>query len=161
LLAAVSKCLCCHANFAGFRDFILRGNVVDLAVAIVVGTSFTALVNALVSARQWEQVTVHDAPTPGWETQPTNTTVRAAPAHGLLQVADWLTPFIAVIFKCATSAGRARASLPTWRNPPNPCSLRLPHAARLLPCMLLCCCRPEEVFGALTFTINGSIFNYG
>jgi hypothetical protein len=38
--------------FAGFRDFILRGNVVDLAVAIVVGTSFTALVNALVSARK-------------------------------------------------------------------------------------------------------------
>jgi large conductance mechanosensitive channel len=72
---------CASGVCAGFRDFILRGNVVDLAVAIVVGTSFTALVNAL--------------------------------------VADWLTPFIAVIFK------------------------------------------PEEVFGALTFTINGSIFNYG
>lgn len=26
---------------AGFRDFVVRGNVVDLAVAIVVGTSFT------------------------------------------------------------------------------------------------------------------------
>ncbi|KAK9918657.1 hypothetical protein WJX75_005696 [Coccomyxa subellipsoidea] len=33
----------------GFRDFILRGNVVDLAVAIVVGTAFTAVVKALVS----------------------------------------------------------------------------------------------------------------
>ncbi len=30
----------------GFRDFILRGNVIDLAVAVVVGAAFTALVNA-------------------------------------------------------------------------------------------------------------------
>lgn len=32
----------------GFREFILRGNVVDLAVAVVVGAAFTAIVNALV-----------------------------------------------------------------------------------------------------------------
>ena len=31
-----------------FRQFILRGNLVDLAVAVVVGASFTAVVNALV-----------------------------------------------------------------------------------------------------------------
>ena len=28
----------------GFRDFILRGNVIDLAVAVVIGTAFTAIV---------------------------------------------------------------------------------------------------------------------
>jgi large conductance mechanosensitive channel len=32
----------------GFRDFILRGNVVDLAVAVVIGAAFTAVVAALV-----------------------------------------------------------------------------------------------------------------
>lgn len=32
----------------GFRKFILRGNVVDLAVAIVIGAAFTAVVQALV-----------------------------------------------------------------------------------------------------------------
>ena len=31
-----------------FREFILRGNLVDLAVAVVIGTAFGALVNALV-----------------------------------------------------------------------------------------------------------------
>src|SRR4051794_32688122 len=31
-----------------FRQFVLRGNLVDLAVAVVVGTAFTALVNSLV-----------------------------------------------------------------------------------------------------------------
>lgn len=32
----------------GFRDFIMKGNVVDLAVAVVVGGAFGSLVNALV-----------------------------------------------------------------------------------------------------------------
>lgn len=32
---------------SGFRKFILRGNVVDLAVAVVVGAAFTAVVAAL------------------------------------------------------------------------------------------------------------------
>jgi large conductance mechanosensitive channel len=32
----------------GFRDFILRGNLVDLAVAVVIGTAFGVLVTALV-----------------------------------------------------------------------------------------------------------------
>jgi large conductance mechanosensitive channel len=31
-----------------FRTFILRGNVIDLAVGIVIGAAFTAVVNALV-----------------------------------------------------------------------------------------------------------------
>jgi large conductance mechanosensitive channel len=33
----------------GFRDFILRGNVVDLAVAVVIGAAFGALVTSLVA----------------------------------------------------------------------------------------------------------------
>jgi large conductance mechanosensitive channel len=34
--------------FNGFKQFVLRGNVIDLAVAVVVGAAFTAVVNALV-----------------------------------------------------------------------------------------------------------------
>jgi large conductance mechanosensitive channel len=34
----------------GFRTFLLRGNVVDLAVGIVIGAAFTALVSAFVKA---------------------------------------------------------------------------------------------------------------
>ena len=33
--------------FKGFRDFILRGNVMDLAVAVIIGAAFTAIVTAL------------------------------------------------------------------------------------------------------------------
>lgn len=32
----------------GFRDFVTRGNVLDLAVAVVIGTAFTAVVTSLV-----------------------------------------------------------------------------------------------------------------
>jgi large conductance mechanosensitive channel len=33
----------------GFRAFITRGNLIDLAVAVVIGTAFTAVVTALVA----------------------------------------------------------------------------------------------------------------
>jgi large conductance mechanosensitive channel len=32
----------------GFRDFVLRGNVVDLAVAVILGAAFNAIINSLV-----------------------------------------------------------------------------------------------------------------
>jgi large conductance mechanosensitive channel len=34
----------------GFKEFILRGNVVELAVGLVIGLAFTAVVNAVVTA---------------------------------------------------------------------------------------------------------------
>jgi large conductance mechanosensitive channel len=34
----------------GFKDFILRGNVVELAVAVVIGTAFTALVTSFTTS---------------------------------------------------------------------------------------------------------------
>lgn len=33
----------------GFREFIMRGNVIDLAVAVVIGAAFTAVVNSIVT----------------------------------------------------------------------------------------------------------------
>jgi large conductance mechanosensitive channel len=33
----------------GFKDFIMRGNVVDLAIAVVIGLAFVAVVNAFVA----------------------------------------------------------------------------------------------------------------
>lgn len=34
----------------GFKEFILRGNVIELAVAVVIGAAFTAIVNAIVTS---------------------------------------------------------------------------------------------------------------
>ncbi|WP_311478262.1 large conductance mechanosensitive channel protein MscL [uncultured Gulosibacter sp.] len=32
----------------GFKEFIMRGNVIELATAVIIGSAFTAIVNALV-----------------------------------------------------------------------------------------------------------------
>ncbi|MUN62362.1 large conductance mechanosensitive channel protein MscL [Kocuria sediminis] len=34
----------------GFKDFIMKGNVLDLAVAVIVGAAFAQVVNAMVEA---------------------------------------------------------------------------------------------------------------
>jgi len=34
--------------FKDFKDFALRGNVIDLAIGVIIGTAFTAIVNSLV-----------------------------------------------------------------------------------------------------------------
>jgi large conductance mechanosensitive channel len=39
-----------EAYVDGFKKFLLRGNVVDLAVAVVIGAAFSAIVNAFVKA---------------------------------------------------------------------------------------------------------------
>jgi len=36
--------------FKGFKDFILRGNVIELAVAVVIGSAFQKVVDTFVSA---------------------------------------------------------------------------------------------------------------
>lgn len=35
--------------FKEFNDFIMRGNVVDMAVGVIIGSAFTAIVNSLVN----------------------------------------------------------------------------------------------------------------
>jgi large conductance mechanosensitive channel len=57
--------------FKGFRDFILRGNVVDLAVAVIIGAAFgaitssattdviTPLIAALVGAPDFSSMVIH------------------------------------------------------------------------------------------------------
>jgi large conductance mechanosensitive channel len=57
--------------FKGFRDFILRGNVVDLAVAVIIGAAFgaitasvtadviTPLISAVVGAPDFSSLVIH------------------------------------------------------------------------------------------------------
>mgnify|MGYP001827124810 CR=1 FL=1 len=35
--------------FKEFKDFALRGNVMDMAVGIIIGAAFTSIVNSLVN----------------------------------------------------------------------------------------------------------------
>src|ERR1700712_5566297 len=37
-------------GLSGFKNFLLRGNVIDLAVAVVIGSAFTSVVNSFASS---------------------------------------------------------------------------------------------------------------
>lgn len=52
---------------SGFKDFILRGNVIELAIAVVIGSAFTALVGAF-TANIVDPVlaSVGSVDAPGW-----------------------------------------------------------------------------------------------
>src|ERR1051326_1265702 len=39
---------CRGSPVKGFRQFLMRGNLIELAVAVVIGTAFTAIVTAIV-----------------------------------------------------------------------------------------------------------------
>ena len=38
-----------RADMSGFRKFLMRGNIIDLAVAVVMGVAFNAIIQALVN----------------------------------------------------------------------------------------------------------------
>lgn len=51
----------------GFKDFIMRGNVVELAIAVVIGTAFAAVVDTFVSSIVTPILNVFGSPdTGGW-----------------------------------------------------------------------------------------------
>ena len=45
-------------HMQGFKNFLLRGNVIDLAVGIIMGTAFTAVVTALVQSPNFDSFLV-------------------------------------------------------------------------------------------------------
>lgn len=57
----------------GFKEFILRGNVIDLAVAVVIGAAFTAVVNAIVTALINPLIEIFYVPNESGEVGPTFT----------------------------------------------------------------------------------------
>jgi large conductance mechanosensitive channel len=72
----------------GFRDFIMRGNVVDLAVAVIIGAAFGAIVDSLVK----DLITPLIAVLGG---QPDFSAIKAGP----LAVGNFLNAVIAFLIK--------------------------------------------------------------
>ncbi|MDT7707852.1 MAG: large conductance mechanosensitive channel [Pseudonocardiales bacterium] len=68
----------------GFKDFVLRGNVVDLAVAVVIGAAFGAIVTAFTDKIIQPLI---NAITPGNVTGGLGITLRAGKASTYIDVA--------------------------------------------------------------------------
>lgn len=71
----------------GFKTFILRGNVVDLAVGIVIGAAFTAVINGLVS-----DIITPIIPVPGGSLA--NVTWTVPYTHSLLKIGAFINTLI-------------------------------------------------------------------
>lgn len=78
----------------GFRQFILKGNVVDLAVGIIIGASFSSVVSALVK----DLITPFISAIGG---QPNFSSVFFTINHSKFMVGDFINAFIAFLINAA------------------------------------------------------------
>lgn len=78
----------------GFKSFILRGNVVDLAVGIVIGAAFTAVVTAMVS-----DIITPLIPTPKGALS--NATWTIPLTHGVIKYGDFINAVISFLIIAA------------------------------------------------------------
>ena len=99
----------------GFRDFILRGNVVDLAVAVIIGAAFgaitssmttnviTPLISAVIGAPNFESLVFHVPVLHHATPCPANPPATAAPCipPGEIQIGKFLNATIDFLIKAA------------------------------------------------------------
>ena len=118
----------------GFRDFILRGNVVDLAVAVVIGAAFGTVVRTFVDTI----ITPIIAAVIG---QPTFAGLSFTIGKGVFQYGLFINAVISFLLVAAAiyfvvvapmnklAELRARGADPTTKDCPE-CLSEIPHAAR-------------------------------
>jgi len=123
--------------FKGFREFILRGNVVDLAVAVVIGAAFGAVVTAFVGDIITPLIAaIFGRPDFSKLTFTINKShflygsfINAVIAFVLIAAAVY---FVVVMPMNAMAARRARGQDPTTRDCPE-CLSEIPIGARRCP----------------------------
>jgi large conductance mechanosensitive channel len=118
--------------FKGFRDFILRGNVVDLAVAVIIGAAFGNVVNSVVK----NIITPLIALAGG---APDFSAIRTGPlmwGNLLNDILSFLILAVIVYFVIVVPVNRLLARLKPAEPPPQPtrkcpeCLSNIPTAAR-------------------------------
>ncbi|PPB48690.1 large conductance mechanosensitive channel protein MscL [Arthrobacter pityocampae] len=104
----------------GFRDFVLRGNVIELAIAVVIGSAFTALVGAF-TANIIDPVIASaggiDAEGPGFWIRPGNDATFVDVGAVLTAVVTFLITAAVVYFVFVVPMNRARARLDALAGP--------------------------------------------
>lgn len=81
-------------TLGGFKAFLLRGNVVDLAIGIVIGAAFTSVVNALVS-----DIITPLIPTPKGALSSATFTLPLT--HGIIKYGDFINAVISFLIVAA------------------------------------------------------------
>lgn len=119
----------------GFRDFVLRGNVIELAIAVVIGSAFTALVSAF-TANMINPVIASaggiDATGYGFPIRPGNDATFVDVGAVLTAVVTFLITAAVVYFVFVVPMNRARARLDALAGPEEPEEAPVPVDTALL-----------------------------
>ena len=117
---------------AGFKQFVLRGNVVDLAVGVVFGASFSGLINAIVK----------DLVTPliaAIFTQPDFSLIQFSVRGSKFMIGDFVNAFIsfliltAVVYFFIELPMNALIARSRKEPPPDPTSKKCPECKSEIP----------------------------
>ena len=118
----------------GFKEFILRGNVIDLAVAVVIGAAFGAVVKSFVDDILMQIIAAIFG-------QPDFSGLTFAIGNGVIKYGSFLNAVISFLLIAAAiyfvvvmplnklAERRARGADPTVKECPE-CLSEIPHAAR-------------------------------
>jgi large conductance mechanosensitive channel len=117
----------------GFRDFILRGNVIDLAVAVVIGAAFGVVVKSFVDDILMQIIAAIGG-------QPDFSTLSFTISEGMIRYGAFLNAIISFLLIAAAiyfivvlpmnklAERRARGADPTTKTCPE-CLSEIPHGA--------------------------------
>lgn len=118
----------------GFRDFILRGNVIDLAVAVVIGAAFGVVIKSFVDDILMQIIAAIGG-------QPDFGTLSFTIGEGVIKYGSFLNALISFLLIAAAiyfivvlpmnklAERRARGADPTTKTCPE-CLSEIPHGAR-------------------------------
>jgi large conductance mechanosensitive channel len=117
----------------GFKQFLLRGNVVDLAVAVVIGGAFGAVVTALVK----DLITPLIAALVG---KPDFSAIKFTIGNGVFAIGDFINALVAFILVAAAvyffvvvPMNAVLARMRRGQAPPDPTTKQCPECLSTIP----------------------------
>jgi len=134
--------------FKGFRQFIFRGNVVDLAVAVVIGAAFGAVVTALVK----DLITPLIAALVG---KPDFSAIKFTINNSIFPVGDFVNAIVsflliasAIYFLVIVPMNALMARLHRGEAPPDPTTKKCPECLSDVPIAARRCAHCTSVLAA-------------
>ena len=132
----------------GFKQFLLRGNVIDLAVAVVIGAAFGAVVTALVK----DLITPLIAAIVG---KPDFSAIKFTVNNSIFLIGDFINAVIsfvliaaAVYFFVVVPVNAVMARMRRGQAPPDPTTKQCPECLSTIPIQARRCAFCTSVIGA-------------
>ena len=117
----------------GFKEFIMRGNVIDLAVALAIGVAFTAVVTSLVEDLLTPLVAAIFGEPDFGDLSFTINGSEFMYGNFINAVISFLTIAVAIYFFVVVPINRLKGPVETTTRPCPECTTQIPMAAKRCP----------------------------